>query len=332
MLTWCLVALAWGAVLLGLLGPHLGGEGPGLPGHVGFAVEVLAAAWVPGGWLLALAAILALLCRRPRAAAALAPLVLVVLGPMLWARAFARPAPDNGRPVLRVATCNLDRHVRDERAMVEALRGLDACVLVLPEYTYDWAARLEPEFAGDYPHRWVGAAVLPPGVADDGSCRLAVWSRLPAAGPCEVVDLGGYMSQLRVPLRWRERDFALYGLHPRKPWPRSMYGSAWRDRRDILGWLRREALPVVLAGDLNAPPRSAFVARLRALGLRVAAEEALGGAPGTWPVGAGAFAWTPVAIDHVLHGEAFATAGFRVGAETGSDHLPVVAGLVWRDG
>jgi endonuclease/exonuclease/phosphatase (EEP) superfamily protein YafD len=131
---------------------------------------------------------------------------------------------------------------------------------------------------------------------------------------------------------WHGRPFAFYGIHAWKPYPRGTWDRAWRDRQEILDWIRAERLPVVVAGDLNATPRSAFVRRLVDLGLTLASQEVLGHAPGTWP--ARPPAWLPpfrVAIDHVLHGPALSAVAFERGIATSSDHLPVFADLTWRD-
>jgi endonuclease/exonuclease/phosphatase (EEP) superfamily protein YafD len=326
---WVAVAVAWCAAALGLVGPLLGGPGPGLPGPIGFASETVAAMWFQGGVLAAIVAVAAALRRLWRPAAALAPVVLVTLGPELWARAWS---PARGlradSPALRIATVNLQAENDEDPFMVESLRRIDADVLVLPEFTPSWAERLEPSFSGDYPHRWLAAPRVREGWRTEG-LRLAVWSRVPAAGPHEVLDLREWV-QLRVPLRWRDRDFVLYGVHLRKPFPYGLHASAWRDRQVLLDRLRAERLPIVVAGDFNAPPRSAFVRRLRGLALTSAAEAVCGSAPATWPMHPWRLAPFRVAIDHVLCGDAFEAVGFGLGMTTGSDHAPVFAELAWR--
>lgn len=329
---WGAVVLAWSGGFLGLVGPRLGGSGPGLQGPVGFAVEVVAAMWVPGGVLTAIVAVAVLLRRHWWPAAALAPVALVILLPELWVelRPIAGRAAGD-RQVLRVATVNLDADNDSDPFMAESLRQLDADVLVLPEFTSSWAARLEAWFTDDYPYRWVAAAPAEPGLGIEG-LRLAVWSRLPPDGDHEALLLRKYNAQLRVPLRWHGRTFVLYGIHPWKPHPYRSFAGAWRERQRLLDWIRDERLPAIVAGDFNATPRSAFVLRLRRLGLTVAAETVCGRAPVTWPMRADARTPIRMAIDHVMHSEAFSAVGFRTGTTTKSDHAPVVAELVWRDG
>jgi endonuclease/exonuclease/phosphatase (EEP) superfamily protein YafD len=212
--------------------------------------------------------------------------------------------------------------------MEACLRELDADVLVLLEVTKPWAARLEQWFCGDYPHRWLAAATGNPHAREE--LQIAVLSRLPAAGDHEVVNLGNLNSQIRVPLLWHDHVFAVYGIHSRKPWPYAVYARAWRDRKQLLDWFARERLPMVVAGDFNATPRSAFVQRLHLLGLANASESVCGCAPATWPMHPGLLAPFRVAIDHVMHSESFVPVAFRRGLQTNSVHSSICAELAWR--
>lgn len=137
------------------------------------------------------------------------------------------------------------------------------------------------------------------------------------------------MAQIRVPLSFRASALALFGLHPRQPFPWSLSGT-WRDPCDLREWIRGDAPPVVASGDFNAPPGSAVLDRLRRLGLVNASEAVLGRAPATWPMRPPSRALLRVAIDHVLHVGDFVALAFGTGAQTNSDHAAVFADLVWR--
>lgn len=352
-LAWLAAIVAWAAIALGVAGRWTSGDEPGWPGPLGFASETVLAMWMQGGVLALLGAVLAAVRRHARPCVALLGVALLTLGPAVWARVWgpdelepsevgasevetskvgaSGPAsPDVASPTLRLGAVNLAGQNRADPRMQSSLRSLDAHVLVLSEFTTDWQAWLEHWFEDDYPHRWIATPEPEEGVSIEG-LQLAIWSRLPAAGPPEVVRHLGLDTQLRVPLRWRGRSFVLYGLHLNKPWPRGLYASAHRGRREILARLRRESGPLVVAGDFNAPPQSAFLARLHELGMRSASLEALGYAPVTWPMHRGALAPFRVAIDHVLHGDELRTTGFGRAPRTHSDHAGIVADLTWRD-
>lgn len=329
-LAWLAAVLAAGACALGLVGPHLGAD-PGLPGVVGFSVDAIAALWLHGGVLALVCALVALLRGRRWPAAILAVVAVTIVGPDVWARIRA-PSIMRARaaPPLRIAAANLAEQNEDDPLMLDALLGLDADVLVLPEYTPSWERRLGDALRARYAHFFLASPPPQQGNVNVDGFRLAVWSRLPPAGEPEVIQLAGVVAQIRVPLRWQGRDFALYGIHPRKPFPLPFFRGAHRDRAELLAWLSHEPLPMVIAGDFNATPRGAFLTRLRGRGLANAAEAVLGTSPATWPMYPALLAPFRVAIDHVLHSDAFAAVSFRTGDATRSDHAAIVAELVWR--
>jgi endonuclease/exonuclease/phosphatase (EEP) superfamily protein YafD len=322
---WLAATLACGAALVALGGPHLGGSAPGIEGWPGFLIEVLTAVWVHTGELSAVVMTVALMRRLWWPAIPLAVVALWALLPEYWPRSLP---PAEGVPRLRIATANLCADNADYQAMEASLRELDADVLVLPEFTPDWAVHLGHWFTGDYPHRWVAELPHREGYADYG-LRIAVWSRIPGAGDFEVRHLPH--PQARVTLRFGERTFALYAVHPWPPVNRRQYDWILGERQQLLDWIRAEKLPTVVAGDCNAAPRSPFILRLRECGLSLASESVLGSAPVTWPMNDATWAPLRIAIDHVLHGSAFKALGFRRGLQNGSDHAPVLAELVWRE-
>jgi endonuclease/exonuclease/phosphatase (EEP) superfamily protein YafD len=320
--------LALAAFLVGLVGPRLG-DGPGLPGWPGFLCEVVSAMWLQGGVLAAFAAGISVVRRLRAPAVAFAAVALAILVPQGWAAMTAPATAPSSAPTLRVAAVNLCEDNHDVERMAACLRALDADVLVLAEFTDWWAARLLAAFPVDYPHRWTASAPPHKGLVLDG-LRVAVWSRLPADGEPTELHLLGVNAQIRVPLRWQGRAFALYGLHPNKPFPFRVFRRAHRERQQLLQWLEGERLPAVVAGDLNATPRGAFFVRLQRLGLTSASQAVCGRAPTTWPMHPPQLAPFRVAIDHVLHSDAWAAVGFTTSPANGSDHIAVVADLVWR--
>jgi endonuclease/exonuclease/phosphatase (EEP) superfamily protein YafD len=330
-LIWTAAIVAWCAFLCGQFGPRLGGPGPGLQGPAGFVVELVAAMWLQGGVLTALVTVVALLRRRWLPAAALAMVALLMLVPELlaWPRSASLQARE-GRPCARVATANLAEQNERDPDMLATLRELDADVLVLCEYTGSWAARLQPLEAA-YAYRWLAAPPVTPGLDTEG-LRIAVWSRLPAAGDPEVLLLGGLNAQLCVPLRFADRTFKLFAIHAGKPYPYGVFRRSWRQHQQLLDWIRRERSPMVVAGDFNASPRSAFVQQLRLAGMTNASEVVCGRAPVTWPMQPTHLAMFRVAIDHVMCSDAFAALGFRRAPATNSDHAAVVAELAWCGG
>ncbi len=328
---WVATAPIAAAALLGGVAPWLGGDAPGWDGWAGYAAEAAAALWLPIGLLALAAGVPLLLLHRPAGLLLLgcgAGIAAVEFGPT--ATADNPGAADTASPPpLRLATVNPNADQLGDPSLRTALQQLNADVLVLPECGTAWTAILADWFPADYPHRFLAAATPRNGAPIEG-LAMAIWSRHPAAGAAQIETLGAFQ-QLRVPLRWRGRVLAVYGIHPRRPHPLALYRLAHRDRRALLAWIDRDPLPVVVAGDFNAPPRSAFLARLHDRGLVSSAAAAGGRAPGTWPMDRGVPQLLRIAVDHVLHSPALVTTAFALGQETRSDHRGIVASLQWRE-
>lgn len=95
----------------------------------------------------------------------------------------------------------------------------------------------------------------------------------------------------------------------------------------LAAYVGRRPRPVVLAGDLNAPPRSRVLSLLREAGLRDAFAQAGAGYGYTY-----GHSLKPrfsfLRIDHILAGRGVGVADCRVGGKEGSTHRPVIADLV----
>ncbi len=322
---WSGATLACCAASFALLGPRLGGSAVGLKGLPGFLVEMATATWIHLGALSAGVAVVLLLRRFRWPAAVLGVVALLALLPEWWPHP-SPPALMVSQAILRVAAVNLCADNHDFVAMEASIRHLDADVLVMPEFTTVWADQLGKRFPNDYPHRWLGTPQERSHLDEGG--RIAVWSRIPGTGNSETRQ--GYGCHLRVTLKFCGRLFTIYGIHPWPPFPYRQYNGVRQERQTLLDWIRTESLPMIVAGDYNAAPRSPFLLRLRECGLTSAAEN-FGASPVTWPMNSRAQATLGIAIDHVLHGAAFRAVGFHRGIPNGSDHAPVLAQLTWRD-
>lgn len=165
---------------------------------------------------------------------------------------------------------------------------------------------------------------------------------------------------LRTHLRWDGRELVLYNLHLRsfgeaKPWDDEAFG--WAQPRTWLPYLRRyreayarrgdevaeiaaridtEALPVVVAGDLNSTADNWTYRRLRRAGLDVGPLD--GGRLDAYREGAG-LSWGRtyhaerplVRIDFVLVDPALEVVSAETRPVRFSDHRPVSVRLRWRE-
>ena len=90
--------------------------------------------------------------------------------------------------------------------------------------------------------------------------------------------------------------------------------------------LRSDRLPIVVAGDLNAPETSLVVRTLLDTGLRDAFSVAGVGYGHTWGHSL-RLRFSFLRIDHILVGPEFGVANCFVGSALGSQHRPVIADL-----
>ncbi|HEX5050454.1 MAG TPA: endonuclease/exonuclease/phosphatase family protein [Planctomycetota bacterium] len=266
------------------------------------------------GWLLVAGAIL-LAARRWRLAAFLlggAGLAATSILPV-WCRAGA--APHEGGAPLRLLGVNLLRG--NELQMAEALdavRGAAPDVIFCAEVTPAWLEGLGPGLP-DFPHRYLHA--------DPGYYGVALFSRLPLR-EVALVPLGvPWAPAIRAIVDTRAGPIGLLGVHT--PRPGSAERNENRDRALAAIGPALASLPEarVVLGDFNATPwNPAFRAMLADAAL---ADASAGAASTTWPA---VLPWPlRIPIDHVLTSANVGREAVAVGADFGSDHLPLLAEL-----
>ncbi|HLH73047.1 MAG TPA: endonuclease/exonuclease/phosphatase family protein, partial [Chloroflexota bacterium] len=131
-----------------------------------------------------------------------------------------------------------------------------------------------------------------------------------------------------------ERELRVVIAHPPPPrWHRTGYHFT-SDTIAQFGELLRIAVtdePTLLLGDFNMLDWHAYHARLVAAGFVDSFREAGQGAGFTYPRRYGRLPLVPVLrIDYVWHSPHLRAVSARVGADAGSDHLPVIVDLAWQ--
>ncbi|MFF3485368.1 endonuclease/exonuclease/phosphatase family protein [Streptomyces sp. NPDC002701] len=263
-----------------------------------------------------------------RSAAAVAALLLPVT---VWLNLFGGLLDDKSRPDsdLTVAGHNVGAANPDPAGTARDLAASGADVLALEELTQRARGTYEKELAKEYPYHTVMGTV-------------GLWSRLPLSDirPVDTAMDHGPLADTK-PLDVRMADNrALRATVATDQGPLAVYvahlGSArvnpragfWTDSRDrgarALGTAvaaeRNER--VVLLGDLNGTMDDRAFADLTSR-LRSVQEAAGDGFGFTWPA-----TFPMVRIDQILV-RGVEPASARVLPATGSDHLPVAAGLSW---
>ncbi|MGC9542293.1 endonuclease/exonuclease/phosphatase family protein [Streptomyces sp. UG1] len=257
--------------------------------------------------------------------------VALLLPAVVWLSLFGGLLGDKSRPGgdLTVATHNVGAENPDPVGTARDLAASGADVLALVELASQARGTYERELAKAYPYHTVQGTV-------------GLWSKLPLSDtrPVDInTDYGplahtrpadvklAYARALRTTVATDQGPLAVYVAHlgSVRLFPR---GGFWTDSRDRGAEPLAEAVAaeknkrVVLLGDLNGTMDDRAFAGITAQ-MRSAQEVAGDGFGFTWP------AKFPVArIDQILVRGVEPKSSWVLPA-TGSDHLPVAAGISW---
>ena len=231
---------------------------------------------------------------------------------------------------VRVLSLNLLASNPRRNPTLDSLHAGEADIVVLQEFGPRWSRRLRA-LAELYPYSF------PP---PDGRYNSnVIFSRYPLVEAALLDPSDPHLSRWNRPIRAVAdidgRELVVYVVHP--PTPRSR--EQWRQRNAELMWLgslsrsldgRRTRL---MAGDFNTPPWSfLFGDLIAASGL----GDASGGGlrmPTRQPrLLTPYLAWLGAPVDHVLVSPDIMVTNYFVGANTYSDHLPVIADLLLPPG
>lgn len=270
--------------------------------------------WCLAAGILA-ALLLALKCRRM---AALAAVVLAVnLAPIakLYIPTGARAEDGNAR--ISILQLNVwggkNRH---PELAVAAIKAADADVVGISEVTSLWMPFLK-YYLPEYPYV----------IAEDRFGGIAVFSKLPLKDA--QVKYYSKINRPRIQTRFKvgDRMVTLLFIHPVTPF----HGVHVRNGEfDVVAADAMKVIdskePLILAGDLNCTPWSAYFDKLAREAHVQDTERGYGVQP-TW----NAF-WkvTIFPIDHCLATDDFITVRRTIGERIGSDHLPVMTELSLR--
>ena len=221
-----------------------------------------------------------------------------------------------GATRFRVLTFNTWFRNHDYAEIARFLEQMQADVVVLQERDRDDGARRIAGHLSSYPHSFIEPR--PHGVV--------VFSRWPITA-AELLPLtnGPGVLAAHVTLDWNGKPVTVLGAHLH--WPLGPASSRMRNAElaGIASFAAAHKEPVIVAGDFNVAPWSRnFGATLGRSGLSDAAAGH-GLAP-SWP---SQFPPVGIRIDHCWISHHWRSIDVRLGPSNGSDHLPLIADLVW---
>lgn len=230
-----------------------------------------------------------------------------------------RPGPELAR--LRLISANLYSSNENHQAILDLIAAENPDLVFLMELNDAWVESLHA-LTERYPQRISHAD-------NRGNFGIGFWSRL-ACASCELDTFGSVAYQVHAVLRLADgRRVRFLGLHPLPPISPRYRMERNRTYDTVAEMLRHEPrLPTIVAGDMNA---SRYAPRLqgfcRQAGLYEAGRDTVGR---SWPAGP-LHAFMAIRIDHVLIDDAWRVNAFRIGADVGSDHYPLIADVTLVD-
>ena len=241
-------------------------------------------------------------------AAASATALLSVLPYLLPTNA---PPPIAGAPSYSLLQMNLLFRAEDRNAALRTIADTLPDVVTVQEMTSDWRQTLLPLEAA-YPHQ------LHCDGADGFVGDSAILSRRPFVEGAEpVCDRRNSLAAARIDFNGVAVTVASH--HQLWPWP----AGQWRRLDRLREKLAALPAPLVLAGDFNAVPWSAFVQAYET----ILDAEAVRGIRGSWVpdfVPSGWARTVGLPIDNILVSDAVLVNAARTLPPTTSDHLPVL--------
>ena len=267
-------------------------------------------------WQLALLAAIAGLLMADWRAVALAAAVAAYWSWRLWPRRAPPAAPD-AAPLLRLVSANLLYQNLDFERTLQGLVALEADVLVLCEVT--------PEARGHfrrletlYPHALDTCA-------PESLYGILILSRFPLTVRSSGVGEDPTPRHLAAELSIGAGRIGLIAVHPTNPLRFSHAHRIPAEFEAVAQLCRAAQEDLIVTGDCNAAGWSSY---LRALETTAMLANDRKVRP-SWPV------WLPplvrLPLDHVWVRGRVALLKAGLGPKLGSDHLPLVAEIGWRD-
>lgn len=233
---------------------------------------------------------------------------------------------------IRVMTFNLGSDLAEAtpERVSQVIRDSDADLVALQEVNAAHADAIRRGMTDIYPYQTIYAA-------GEGTLGIALISRYPIIEERQFSGSITWLPYLEADISIDGRHLSVLNAHPAPPgWSlslRRMYFSRSLDDMRQFAEMAGEG-PTLLMGDFNVADQSADYHILAQAGL-IDAYRATGFGFGlTYPTNRWyGYTNTPstplVRIDYIWHTFHFTAARAWVGQDAGSDHLPVIAELIW---
>lgn len=212
---------------------------------------------------------------------------------------------------LRAMLINLNAANTNTERALHSITNANPDLIILEEVTPDWAFALS-KLAEQFPHHLVEPREDPFGIM--------LLSKYPLSDAA-IVEIGfAGLPSITANVLFPQGNVSVVATHPLPP-----IGAVYSEQRNaqlaaLPAVVKEQSNPVLLIGDLNTTQWSPYFKQLvQESGLKDS-MKGFGFQP-TWPAGNGL---SRIPLDHVLHSPVIRIINRAIGADIGSDHLPVI--------
>ncbi len=227
---------------------------------------------------------------------------------------------DTSKPIkLRVVTCNVLTANPQKAKTIAFLRDSKADIILLVEVDEAWVIAMR-DLQDLYPYSHgrssqdnFGIMLLSQFALKDESIQRFDDSQVDSLVATLDID--------------NRPSLRIIGTHPLPPISQSYARYRNQHLEKLASVVKEESVSTIVMGDLNCTGWSSFFnSFLNKSGLYDSRQGH--GIQPSWPAGT-KFSWLRIPIDHILTTPDIVTIDRQVGPNIGSDHLPIVADLLW---
>lgn len=217
---------------------------------------------------------------------------------------------------LRVMSVNVLRKNDQKLAVVDAVIQADPDIVIAVEVDQPWAQAFQKALGDGWPHSLVADRF--------DNYGILIYSKWPLIKAETFESLVAYVPTIRAEVQLQNASIVVYGVHTFPPLSDFNAIALQTQLADIAERVTGESLPVVVMGDLNSTPWSAYFKKFLKQANLVDSQKGFG-PQSSWPSN---FPYFGLPIDHVLTSPMVITKTRRIGSYNGSDHFPVTADLL----
>jgi endonuclease/exonuclease/phosphatase family metal-dependent hydrolase len=230
--------------------------------------------------------------------------------------------PDDQSMRLTVMTYNISNGLASPESIIEIIGKSGADIVALQEMTFKQKVTIQRGLEELFPYQSFHGTGIP---------GIGILSQYPIMAE-ELFTLQGTNPYLRVRIQIEDKMLTVMAVHPPVAFGPGGPESPSRADMPVLGELAIENEAVIMLGDLNVTDQNEGYNLLMREGLTDVFRAAGWGFGLSYPkrTWSGSLSIPLIRIDYIMVTEDLCPIVVSVGEDGGSDHLPVLAVLMWK--